>query len=337
LTRPTHVGEAHSQPHGKSEEALPALEIGGDSAPFMSADEIRFRVISYYIADMPLRDRHELMERPFFSLAKNKRMKPIDYTSPDGKVWVRVSPHAEHGMATIWDADVLIWAISQIVERKRRGEPIGQRLMFHPNELLRGIGRDYGSGMARGGQYEWLEGALTRLQGTTISSNIRTLRGNRERKEKGMFSWLNDWTYVTEEGEPKRIEITLSYALYRGVVRDGGVLAINHAYFRLTGGLERMLYRIARKHCGSQDSFKIRLDTLYSKTGSDEPLRNFRGRVSRMVARDRLPDYHVTYDHETDLVTFYPRIRSGDIEVMVDRTRYGDGRQAEIEFSTEES
>ncbi|MBF0336091.1 MAG: replication initiator protein A, partial [Alphaproteobacteria bacterium] len=50
------------------------------------------------------------MERPFFSLAKRKRVKPIDYRSPDGSVWVRVEPHQTYGMATIYDADILIWA-----------------------------------------------------------------------------------------------------------------------------------------------------------------------------------------------------------------------------------
>ena len=40
-------------------------------------------------------------------------------------------------MATIWDADVLIWAASQILERKRRGAVLGRVLRFRPNELLR--------------------------------------------------------------------------------------------------------------------------------------------------------------------------------------------------------
>jgi glyoxylase-like metal-dependent hydrolase (beta-lactamase superfamily II) len=31
------------------------------------------------------------MERPFFSLSKRKRLKPIEYTSPDGTVWIHVS------------------------------------------------------------------------------------------------------------------------------------------------------------------------------------------------------------------------------------------------------
>ena len=74
---------------------------------------IKFRLLTYYIADLPLRDQRETMERPFFSLSKRKRVKPIDYRSPDGKVWVEVSPHQKYGMATIWDADVLIWAASR--------------------------------------------------------------------------------------------------------------------------------------------------------------------------------------------------------------------------------
>ena len=35
------------------------------------------------VAVLPLRDQRETMERPFFSLAKRKRLKPIEYTSPN--------------------------------------------------------------------------------------------------------------------------------------------------------------------------------------------------------------------------------------------------------------
>src|SRR5919199_6583540 len=105
------------------------------------AEQIKFRLLTYYIADLPLRDQRETMERPFFSLSKRKRMKPIDYHSPDGKLWIKVSPHQDHGMATIWDADVLIWATSQIVEAQRQGKPVGRQLAFRPLDLLRAIGR----------------------------------------------------------------------------------------------------------------------------------------------------------------------------------------------------
>jgi plasmid replication initiation protein len=61
------------------------------------------------------------MERPFFSLAKRKRLKPIDYVSPDGKIWVKVAGHQDYGMATIWDADILIWAASALMELREKG------------------------------------------------------------------------------------------------------------------------------------------------------------------------------------------------------------------------
>ena len=41
-----------------------------------------------FVANLPLRDQRETMERPFFSLAKRKRLQPIRYVSPDGRVYV---------------------------------------------------------------------------------------------------------------------------------------------------------------------------------------------------------------------------------------------------------
>ena len=69
--------------------------------------------------DIPAHDQRDLMERPFFSLSKSKRVKPIDYRV--GDTFVRVDAAPEYGMATIWDADILIWAASQIVEAPQRG------------------------------------------------------------------------------------------------------------------------------------------------------------------------------------------------------------------------
>ena len=39
---------------------------------------------------------------------------------------------------------------------------------------------------------------------------------------------------------------------YTSVLDNALVLTIDRAYFDLTGGLERWLYRIVRKHAGSQ-------------------------------------------------------------------------------------
>ena len=73
-----------------------------------------------FVTELPLRDQRDTMERPFFSLAKRKRLAPIDYHSADGSIWVKVQPHQDYGMATIWDADILIWAASVLNEMKNR-------------------------------------------------------------------------------------------------------------------------------------------------------------------------------------------------------------------------
>jgi plasmid replication initiation protein len=258
------------------------------------AEQIKFRLLTYYISDLPFRDQRETMERPFFSLSKRKRLKPIDYRSPDGKVWVEVSPHQKFGMATIWDADILIWATSQILEHKRRGEALGRVLRFRPNELLRAIGRvDKTTGKASGERYADLKAALDRLKNTSIRTNIRMLRGNRLRHAEGSFSWIDEWRYVEVEGELPMMELELSRWVYEGVLEQGGVLAIDPAYFRIEGGLERALYRIARKDVGQQEGFRIGLETLYTKTGSDAGVREFRRMMKRIVERSRLPGYSI--------------------------------------------
>ena len=68
--------------------------------------------------DLAPRDAQDLMAYPFFSLAKSKRLTPIDFRA--GPISIRVEAVPEHGMATIWDADVLIWAASPDRRRARR-------------------------------------------------------------------------------------------------------------------------------------------------------------------------------------------------------------------------
>ncbi|WP_171257627.1 replication initiator protein A, partial [Acinetobacter baumannii] len=93
--------------------------------------------------DASPRDQRDLMERPFFSLAKGKRTRPILYQAGDVRVEVYAVP--EHGMATIWDADVLIWAASQIVEAENLGLKTSRFLRFTPYQLLIAVGRQTGA------------------------------------------------------------------------------------------------------------------------------------------------------------------------------------------------
>lgn len=261
-----------------------------------SGGDAQFDLFVRYLTDLPLRDQRETMERPFFALAKRKRIKPISYESPDGQVWVRVQPHQDFGMATIYDADVLIWAASVVTEhlRERRNEPPPQTLRFHPYDLLRAIRRNAG-----GRDYQDLRAALDRLKTTSIKTNIRASG----RRKEASFHWLDSWTDDIDErsGESRGMTLTLSRWLYDGIVMEGGVLSLHPDYFTLTGALERWLYRIVRKHAGNQRTgWTCTLPVLYDKSGSESPLRRFRFEMKRICEEDVLPEYHIQWVPETE-------------------------------------
>ena len=121
------------------------------------------------IHDVPLKDQRETMERPFFSLQKRKRLKPIEYTSQDGAAWVKVEAMPAYGMATIWDADILIWAASVLNRMKEQGaNDLPRTLKTTTYDLLKAIKRTTG-----GKDYQELQAALQRLETTSIRTSIR--------------------------------------------------------------------------------------------------------------------------------------------------------------------
>ena len=239
-----------------------------------------------YLADLSLRDQREMMERPFFSLSKSKRLKPIDYTSPDGKTWVHVSANPNYGMATIWDADVLIYCASVLNDMKeRRANEIPRTLRVMPYDILRSIGRP-----VSGRSYDLLGAALDRLQSTTIKTNIRA-----EQRREATFSWLDSWSQLVDERTERSrgVSISLSSWFYEGVLMAGGVLSIDREYFEITGGRERWLYRVARKHAGGagEEGFAISLPTLFQKSGAEGQYRRFKFEIDAIVRANDLPGY----------------------------------------------
>ena len=234
--------------------------------------------------DASPRDQRDLMERPFFSLAKARRIAPILYQASD--VRVEVYGFAEHGMATIWDADVLIWAASQIVSGENLGLKTSRFLRFTPYQLLTAIGRQTG---AR--DYKLLKGALGRLQSTVICTTIR----NGEHWRRRQFSWINEWEEcATRDGRVDGMEFVLPDWFYRGVLDRSLVLAIDPAYFQLTGGIERWLYRVARKHAGRQPGgWLFEVAHLHEKSGSLARQTDFALDLRRIAGRQPLPGYRL--------------------------------------------
>lgn len=240
-------------------------------------------------SDVSLRDYQETMQRPFFSLSKKKRLKPIEYLSPDKSVTVHVSANPAYGMATIWDADIMIYLASHLNELRERGEnDLSPTIRVQPGDLLKRI--CWG---VSGRAYERLVGALDRLQATTIKTNIRANSKTRETT----FSWIDSYTHLVDERTQRSLgmEITLSKWFFDGVMDKRNVLAISPLYFEITSGLGKWLYRAARKHAGGngREGFTIGFDTLHQKSGSESSLPSFKNKILELARLNSLPDINL--------------------------------------------
>ena len=250
--------------------------------------------------DLAPRDAQDLMAYPFFSLAKSKRLTPIDFKA--GSVKIRVEAVPEHGMATIWDADVLIWAASQIVEARDVGLRPSRLMATTPYEILNFIGR--GVSLRN---YDRLKAALDRLQSTTIATSIRQPTERRMHR----FSWINEWKERADHrGRPLGLELIVPDWFYAAVLDDALVLTIDRNYFRLTGGLERWLYRLVRKHGGKQaHGWSFDVPHLHAKSGSLSPLKHFAYDLRDIVRRQPLPGYRLTIEQclgGPEILSFVP-------------------------------
>jgi hypothetical protein len=72
----------------------------------------------------------------------------------------------------------------------------------------------------------------------------------------------------------------------------------DRAYFDITGGRERWLYRVARKHSGGagEAGFAISMPTLFEKSGAEGQYRRFKFELAKIVDRDELPGYALTLE-----------------------------------------
>jgi plasmid replication initiation protein len=221
--------------------------------------------------DVAPRDAQDLMAYPFFSLAKTHRTTPIDFSMND--VTIRVEAVPEHGMATIWDADVLIWAASQIVEARDAGLRTSRLMAATPHEILGFIGRGVG---AR--DYARLKAALDRLQSTTVATSLRQASERRMHR----FSWINEWTERSDaQGRADGIDLIVPDWFYRAVLDDALVLTINRAYFALTGGLERWLSSGSQARRTPARRLAVRFSASSPQVGQPIAVQALRLRVAR--------------------------------------------------------
>jgi hypothetical protein len=247
------------------------------------------------VADAVLKDDMASMEHPFYSLSKKPDTMVRRYAHGDR--WIEIVPSVK-GLATIYDKDILIYCISQMIAKMKDNVPPSRRVNIVAKELLVFINRTTG-----GKDYEALKEALERLDGTRIRTNVET-GGVEQFKGFGLIDSFEIQRSPTTQ-RILHLEVVLSEWVFNAI-QAHEVLTLHRDYFRLRKPIERRVYEIARKHCGKQDRWRISLDLLKKKTGSKMGMKGFRHAIKALASGNHLPDYAVTWS-DSDIVEFTNR------------------------------
>jgi len=86
------------------------------------------------VADAVLKDDMASMEHPFFSLSKKPETVIRRYEN--GNHWLEVVPSVK-GLATIYDNDILVYCISQIIAKMNEGLEISPNVKIIAKNLLK--------------------------------------------------------------------------------------------------------------------------------------------------------------------------------------------------------
>ncbi len=231
------------------------------------------------------------MEHPVFSLSTkpDHRMLVYEYNGNSMKIKPSYT-----GLATIYDKDILMYLTSSLMNAKNSGEKIAQRVRFTAYDYMVSTNRK-----SDGKTYIQLKDGLDRLSGTRIETNIKT--GDKEIIEE--FGLIDSWKIIkeTKDGKMIAVEVKLSDWFYNSILSNA-VLSIDKDYFNLRKPTERRLYELARKHCGNQVAWKIKLENLKTKLGIISELRTLRFNIKKIVELNNLPEYNISL--EDDVVIF---------------------------------
>jgi plasmid replication initiation protein len=240
--------------------------------------------------DSPLigsaKNERTLMAYNFFGLTREHQVELPRYD--DGRFSIEVKGTSD-GIASIWDKEVLIYLESLLQDRINRGEPPSPLFQFTANDLFRITGTQ-----AAGTAYESLEGALKRLKGTVVTTNL--LDDDGDGGEIGGFSWIDDYKIKwrnNRKGEKSMqgVTVILGRRLYNAILKNKRMLTYDPAYFKLKP-LEKRLYEIARAHVGEQPGFKMNIEKLRLRVGTNRDLRRFKSElVAISKRRSQLPGY----------------------------------------------
>lgn len=246
--------------------------------------------------DVTLKDDLASMEHPFYSLSKNpvKEITPYEHNG----MTIEFRPSFK-GFPTIYDKDLIIYAISHVIAELEEGQEPPDTVEFDPYDFLIFTERATG-----GRAYDALCDSVERLKGSYFKTNVK-INGVIKDSWRGIVDGADIETHEKTK-KPFKIRITLSDMVLE-TIKTRSVLTLNREYFRLKKPIERRVYELARKHMGQQSSWSPYLKTLFIKSGSRGELRGFRRSIKQLAKSNHLPDFEMTFDSDNDQVTFRPR------------------------------
>lgn len=271
-------------------ELFNSLDLGSEQTSRYDPDDEPSQAELFELQDVgtrwSLKDSVASMELPIFSLSKNANTRIRTYSR--GAQTVRIIPSAV-GAATVFDKDILIYCISQIIKANDAKLKISRRVKIDVYSFLKSIRRSTG-----GTAYESIIDMCRRLKGTIIETNVKS---NEKERLEG-FGLIENYKIIqyTKNGKGAlEVELTISEWLYRAALSTH-ILTLDPEYFSLSQPLERRLYALGRKHCGDAPWFLINLKLLQTKAGSEQEARYFKQDIKAVLKKNRLPNYKLALD-----------------------------------------
>ena len=245
--------------------------------------------------DVGTRDFRLIMDVAVFRLSK-KDSRPnsrITYDLPDGHVTVT---SGANGMASVWDFDIVLMAISHLTEsmnryREGKGEKPGPSFRPPVGDVLKFCRRENG-----GKQKDSIVGALERLGSTFVSIE-------RKKKVKNKSVTINEgenliakFSVITNDdtGKLEFIEIKVADWMYREITegKNLDVLTVHPDYFLFEPGIGRFLYRLARRAAGKTTA-TWGFRTIYERSGSTSKFFEFSRMLRSIIKANDIPEYTI--------------------------------------------
>ncbi len=239
-------------------------------------------------------NRNPVVCTPFSLSALDLKARRFDL---DGQFF-EITPSAT-GLPTIRDKDVWLYCVSWLANAMfdERHKDLSRNLRFTARDFL-----DFSKRGNGGAQYDGLVQALDRLAGSKITTNIPPPA---EIKESGdSFNFIRYEAELDRDGRIDEVNIELPERLYHFATEWTHVCAMHPDYFMLTP-LHRLIYILAKIHCGVWQPWAVPLNELHRLAGCSSPLRKFKNSVQELLKDNSIPEYRLEMDAQKMTVTFY--------------------------------